>query len=124
MQQTSSSEGLLKLIQGISLFREFTPHEAQAVLRIAKSKKFSARQIIYEFGDPSTEMFILAKGALIVQSEKGVNIAQVAPGDPVGEIGVMTDALRSARVISAEESVGLVIPKKDLLNLLKKIQKI
>ena len=64
-------------------------------------------------------MFILAKGALIVQSEKGVNIAQIAPGDSVGELGVMTDAPRSARVISAEESVGLVIPKKDLLSLLK-----
>ncbi|OGG53139.1 MAG: hypothetical protein A3F84_25260 [Candidatus Handelsmanbacteria bacterium RIFCSPLOWO2_12_FULL_64_10] len=116
---TSSNEGLLKLIQGISLFKGFTPQEAQAVLRVAKSRKCEARQIIYNAGDPSTEMLILAKGSLIVQSEKGVNIARIEPGESVGEIGVMTDAPRSARVIAAEESVGLVIQKKELMHLLK-----
>lgn len=115
----SSNEGLLKLIQGISLFKGFAPPEAQAVLRIAKSKKCEARQIIYDTGEPSAEMLILAKGSLIVQSEKGVNIAKIEPGESVGELGVMTDAPRSARVIAAEESVGLVIQKKELMNLLK-----
>jgi CRP-like cAMP-binding protein len=116
---TASNEGLLKLIQGISLFKGFTPQEAQTVLRVAKSKKCEALQIIYDTGEPSSEMLILAKGALIVQSEKGVNIAKIEPGESVGEIGVMTDAPRSARVIAAEESLGLVIQKKDLVHLLK-----
>ncbi len=116
---TSSNEGLLKLIQGISLFKGFTPQEAQAVLRVAKSRKCEARKIIYDTGEPSAEMLILAKGSLIVQSEKGVNIAKIEPGESVGELGVMTDAPRSARVIAAEESVGLVIQKKELMNLLK-----
>ena len=117
--EKSPTEDLVKLIRGISLFKTFTPHEAQAVLRIAKSKKCDTRQIVYEKGASSSEMFILWKGSLLVQSEKGVNIARIGLGESVGEIGVMTNAPRSARVVAAEESYGLSIQKGDLLNLLK-----
>ena len=117
--QKSPTEDLVRLIRGIYLFRTFTPQEAAAVLRIAKSRKCDPRQILYEKGESSSELFILAKGLLLVQSEKGVNLAKIGVGESVGEIGVMTNAPRSARVIAAEESYGLAIQKPELLGLLK-----
>jgi CRP-like cAMP-binding protein len=64
-------------------------------------------------------MLILCKGALMVQSEKGINVARIKPGECVGEMGVLTDTPRSARVVAVEDSLGLVIQKKALLTFLK-----
>lgn len=117
--QPTAQEGLIKLIQSIELFKGFTPQEVQALLRIAKSKRCEARHIIYQRGDPSTEMLVLTRGKLVVQTEQEVNVAFIEPGESVGEIGVMTNAPRSARVVAVEESSGLVLQKNDLLTLLK-----
>jgi CRP-like cAMP-binding protein len=117
--QKSPDKTLLKLIRGIPLFKGFTPPEAQKLLQVARLKKIKARQVVYERGDSSTEMLILSEGLLIVQSEKGINIARINPGECVGEMGVLTDAPRSARVIAVEESLGLVIRKKTLVTFLK-----
>ncbi|MBI4487732.1 MAG: cyclic nucleotide-binding domain-containing protein [Deltaproteobacteria bacterium] len=113
------NENLLKLIRGLSLFKGFTPQEAQKLLQVGKLKKVKGRQTIYQIGAPSTDMLILCKGALIVQSEKGINIARIKPGECVGEMGVLTDTPRSARVVAVEDSLGLVIQKKALLTFLK-----
>jgi len=107
-------QDLLGLIRGISLFKGFTPSEAKELLRVTRLKKIRPRQIVYERGGASTEMLILSRGELIVQSEKGIHIARIRPGECVGEMGVLTDAPRSARVVAAEASVGLVIRKNDL----------
>jgi CRP/FNR family cyclic AMP-dependent transcriptional regulator len=117
--QPSPNEGLVKLIRGIMLFKTFTPDEARMLLRVAESKRYEPRQIIYEAGAPSTEMLILVSGKLVVVTEKGIRVANIQAGESVGEIGVMTDQPRSARVVSLEKSAGLVIQKKDLVNLLK-----
>lgn len=117
--QPSPGEGLVKIIRGISLFKRFTPQEAAVLLRVAESRKYDARQIVYEAGDASTEMLILISGKLVVVTETGVQVANIQAGESVGEIGVMTDQPRSARVVSVEKSTGLAIQKKDLVNLLK-----
>ena len=117
--QPSPNEGLIKLIRGISLFKGFTPQEAAVLLRVAERKQYESRQIIYEAGTPSTEMLILMSGKLVVVTEKGIRVANIQAGESVGEIGVMTDQPRSARVVSVEKSAGLVLQKKDLVNLLK-----
>ena len=117
--QPSPNEGLIKLIRGITLFKGFTPQEATVLLRVAERKQYESRQIIYETGTPSTEMLILMSGKLVVVTEKGIRVANIQAGESVGEIGVMTDQPRSARVVSVEKSMGLVLQKKDLVNLLK-----
>lgn len=117
--QASQSEGLIKVIRGIALFKGFTPQEALTLLRVAESRRYEPRQIIYEAGAPSTEMLIVVSGKLVVVTEKGVRLADIQAGESVGEIGVMTDQPRSARVVSLEKSSGLVIQKKDLVGLLR-----
>jgi CRP-like cAMP-binding protein len=117
--QQAPKEGLIKLIQSIELFKGFNPQEVSALLRIAKSKKCDARRILYDRGEPSTEMLILTSGSLVVQTEQEVNVATITPGQSVGELGVMTDAPRSARVIAVEDSSGLALQKSELMSLLK-----
>lgn len=117
--QPSPNEGLVKLIRGIALFKGFSPQEAAVLLRVAESRRYDARQIVYEAGAASTEMLILISGKLVVVTEKGVRVANIQAGESVGEIGVMTDQPRSARVVAVEKSAGLAIQKKDLVNLLK-----
>lgn len=117
--QPSPNEGLIKLIRGISLFKGFTPQEALALIRVAEKRGYEPRQIVYETGAASTEMLILMSGKLVVVTEKGIRVAHIQAGESVGEIGVMTDQPRSARVVAVEKSAGLVLQKKDLANLLK-----
>ena len=120
--QVSPSEGELKLIAGIALFKGLTTQEATLVLQISETRQYEPRRIIYEVGAPSTEMFILVGGKLAVMTEKRCRIATIQAGDSVGDMEVMTDIPYCARVVALEQSHGMSIPKKALRALLSREQ--
>jgi len=43
----------------------------------------------------------------------------IKPGGSVGEMGMFTGPIRSARITSYENSVGIVIKKRDLIEVLR-----
>jgi CRP/FNR family cyclic AMP-dependent transcriptional regulator len=109
---------LVKVIQKIEVFRSFEPSDVQRLLRICKFRNFTDGDYIYTRGEPSDEMLILLKGGLRVMGESGDELARIAPGMPIGEMGLFTGQPRSADIVAHEKSTAIVLRGTELKALL------
>lgn len=64
-------------------------------------------------------MLILLSGQLSVLSEAGDVLAHIEPGATVGEMGVFTDAPRSANIVSTKPANAITISKTDFFRYLQ-----
>lgn len=90
-----------------------------------QSRRYCRGELLCQVGDPSSEVFILFSGEAHVQlvradqSTKIINTISV--GETVGELGVLTQSLRSATVIAASDpTIVLVLEAQQLEKLLQK----
>ncbi len=109
-----------KVVQKIPIFRGFDHNEILAILKICKTIPIPEGETIYVKGEPSEDMLILLRGELTVIGDTGEKLAVIQPGGSVGEMGLFTGLPRSARITSYDSSVGIVIKKRDLIEVLKK----
>ena len=108
-----------KIVQKIPIFQGFEQQQILAILQICTSVPMAPGQTIYARGDPSDDMLILLKGELSVVGDSGEKLALILPGGSVGEMGMFTGLPRSARIAAYEPSVGIVIKRTDLIEVLK-----
>ena len=109
-----------KIVQKIPIFKGFGPNQILAILKICKSVPIAVGETVYAKGEPSDDMLVLLKGELSVVGDSGEKLAQIYPGGSVGEMGMFTGLPRSARIASYEPSVGIVINRRDLVEVLKR----
>jgi CRP-like cAMP-binding protein len=74
-------------------------------------------RVIAEHGQPGSGMFLLTEGSVEVQLPSGRTIA-LGPGEVVGELSVLADVRRVARVRATETVRGLAISRAALRDLL------
>ena len=108
-----------KIVQKIPIFQGFEQHQILAILKICTSVPIAPGETVYTRGEPSDDMLILLKGELSVVGDSGEEVALILPGGSVGEMGMFTGHPRSARIASYEPSVGIVIKRKHLIEVLK-----
>ncbi|MBV8083944.1 MAG: cyclic nucleotide-binding domain-containing protein [Chloroflexi bacterium] len=89
------------------------------IARWGKRRLFLTGQDIMVQGDPSDSLHILVKGAVKVERElpntrQPLFLAELAPGDIVGEMGVLNGDPRTATVTAIEDSETLEIPAQPL----------
>ena len=109
-----------KIVQKIPIFKGFEQHQILAILKICTSVPIASGETIYARGEPSDDMLILLKGELSVVGDSGEQLALILPGGSVGEMGMFTGHPRSARIASYEPSIGIVIKRRDLIEVLKR----
>jgi len=72
----------------------------EAILSIARPKKFTARQLIYVIDDPIDEIFFLVEGCAkitqLTRSGEEVVLRIAAPGELVGELGTVPGSTHSS----------------------------
>jgi CRP-like cAMP-binding protein len=73
--------------------------------------------VLIEVGQPGTGLFVLEEGELTVDLPGGREI-HLGPGEFVGELALLTDHPRTARVRAATEVRCLAISRMDLTELL------
>ena len=110
---------LLEIISKIPLFQDLTLYQAEKILGLCRSKRYEADEVLCEHGTPSTEMFILLAGELGVFRDNAL-IATVKPISPVGEMGILTGASRTATVAAKASSSLLVIRRIELDSMMKR----
>ena len=83
-------------------------------------KKYPKGTIIFNQGDPGEEMLIILTGkvSVSINSDFGgvINIAELTPGNFVGEMSVLESQPRSATVTALEDTIVLTIDKTNFLN--------
>ncbi len=107
---------LLNIINKIPMFHELSVDEAQVVLRICEQKNYDPEEVIFKYGEISREMLILMSGKLRVSAPHGdidLNIAEINPGQLVGEMSALTGRKRSVTIVSSEKSIALSLKTAD-----------
>jgi NTE family protein len=110
---------LMQIIQKISVFDGLSVEDAQNILAISKMRKMTAGEQIYQHGAESTDMLVLIGGKLKVVSATGQDIVDINPGASIGEMGVFTGQPRSASIVAVDASIGLMLDRERLRELLR-----
>ncbi len=105
---------MTKVVERIPIFRGLSPHRLQKVLDICSERHFRAGQTVCRAGDESAEFYVVLSGDLSVRTEAGLELASIGRMGVVGEMGVLTDRPRSARIVATKETTALRIGKDDL----------
>lgn len=87
-----------KDLDGVELFAGSSADEKGRLADVLKRERHPTGSVLVEEGDIPTKFFILLSGAVTVHRE-GRHVADLGPGDFVGELGVLTLQNRNASVI-------------------------
>ncbi len=82
---------------------------------------FEPNQVICRKDDPSSDLFYLKSGKLLICTHQVTEVkalARIEPGEFIGELSFFDGHPRSTHIIAIEKSVVVQIPKAELSNLL------
>lgn len=111
-----SSDRIARLRQ-VPLFSELDQAGLERLETIANEFEVSQGHVLMERGQSGLGMFILESGRVRVDVPGGDPV-MLGPGDFVGELSVLAETPRTARVVAEEEVRGVAIRRQDLTALL------
>ena len=86
-------------LRAVPLFAEMAPHDLKVIAAFASEDSVPAGATLIREGDFSNDMLAIETGtADVVQGDR--TVAQLGPGDIVGEAGVLAKELRNASVVA------------------------
>lgn len=88
----------MKLIDGLPIFHGLGQPCLKLVAQHLEPMSFSANSSIIKRGDQGDEMFIIDQGEVEVFNSDGLTVAIIKHGQCVGEMALLTQALRTADV--------------------------
>jgi len=107
-----STDGVLALLAGLPLLREFTRIEREAVLGLADPVRAAAGETIVAQDSAGDCMYLIVSGSAQVSQRragKTLELARLGAGDFFGEIALVDEGPRSADVVATEPCVLLRI---------------
>lgn len=105
-------------LRQVPLFADLDESGVRRLAAIANEFDASAGHVLMERGQAGTGMFIIEEGSVRVEIP-GRDWVLLGPGEFVGELSVLADTPRTARVCVEEDMRGLAIHRNDLTALLE-----
>ncbi len=106
----------------LPLFEKFDYDEMEIVGKVVSTYKFHAEEVLFEEGSHGGSMYFVIDGALevIKKNEEGnqVVIANLMPGQSVGEMAIIEGVLRSATVKAKTDGSLITLMREDFDKLL------
>lgn len=112
----------LEALQGVSMFRYLPYADLIRVAGIASERVVQAGTELCTEGEFGESLFIILEGSAIVLKGDGVTIAELQPGQHVGEMSLIERAPRSATVRAKTAMSVLVIERDAFFGLLSEEQ--
>ncbi|NDH69653.1 MAG: cyclic nucleotide-binding domain-containing protein [Gammaproteobacteria bacterium] len=106
------------LIQGIPFFKNLKTDDLLCIMRYTSMHSLAYGDYLFSQEDPSDGLYVLLSGKLKVSmfgsrvGDQSIVLAEVLPGQYVGEFGVFDGHPRSASVSALEFSKVLFLPAK------------
>lgn len=80
-------------------------------------REYEEDEIICREGDPSSELYLLRSGRLLICTVQGTEVkalAEIHPGEFIGELSFFDGQPRSSTIIALEQSTIFQIPKHQI----------
>ncbi len=103
-------------LKSIPLFASLSKRELHEVARCADEVDVGEGKALMTQGDTAYEFFAIEDGAAEVTAD-GRRVAQLGPGDFLGEMGALGHAKRSASVVAISPMTLIVMTDRDLRHL-------
>ena len=104
-------------LRAIPLFRELSNQELQRLSRLMTAVEIPAGHQLITQGDVGREFMIIVEGTAAVR-RSGRRVAEVGPGDFLGEVSVLAGTPRNADVVATSDMVVEVLTAGELASLL------
>jgi CRP/FNR family cyclic AMP-dependent transcriptional regulator len=107
----------IELLRGVPLFARCSKADLAHIGRISEEVAFPEGTVLIEEGRQGREFFVVLEGKLAV-SREARRVAEVGPGDYVGEMALLSNAPRNATVTALTPVRLLAIGDRAFLELL------
>lgn len=108
----------IESLRRVPLFSDLDDAALEHVAGLADEFTAPAGQVLAEKGQPGAGVFILEEGTVVVETPTHGRV-ELGPGEVFGELAVLTEHDRSARVRAVTDVSGLAIRRSDMLELLE-----
>lgn len=112
---TLSSMERILFLKRVPLFADLAPAELKQVASITEEHLFHDEEMLAEQGEPGDELYVIVSGAVRVLVKKGEDMVELArreSGQYVGEMAIISQAPRMARLVAAGDVRTLCIDRK------------
>lgn len=109
---------ILDRLRSVPLFADLDTDGLQRLASIANEFEAVAGHVLMERGQAGTGVFIIEDGSVRVEMPDDDDDVILGPGEFVGELSVLADTPRTARVMVDSDMTGLAIRRQDLDDLL------
>ncbi|TMC06025.1 MAG: cyclic nucleotide-binding domain-containing protein [Chloroflexi bacterium] len=100
-------------LAGVALFKELPEPGLEMLAERGRPKHFAAGAVIMRQGEASDALHVITRGRVRVErgqaGETPLILAELGPGDVIGEMGLLDNARRSATVTALEDTETLEI---------------
>jgi len=100
-------------LAGVALFKELPEPGLEMLAERGRPKHFAAGAVIMRQGEASDALHVITRGRVRVErgqpGETPLVLAELGPGDVIGEMGLLDNTLRSATVTALEDTETLEI---------------
>lgn len=103
-------------MESMPILGDLSDEQFESILSICTKMEMDSGKTVFHEGSSSYDMFILTEGAVKV-TLWGVEIGRIFPINMIGEMGIFTDEVRSATIVTLTKCTLLKISKVQLFNL-------
>jgi CRP/FNR family cyclic AMP-dependent transcriptional regulator len=104
-------------LRGIALFAGLDETALKRIAALATEFEALAGQVLAERGQPGSGLLVIESGEITVEFPDG-RLIEYGPGDFFGEVSLLTDEPRTARVRSQSPVRGIAISRSEFFELL------
>ena len=100
-------------LDGVALFKELPEPGLQMLAERGRPRHFATGEVIMQQGDASDALYVITSGRVRVEREQAAEtplvLAELGPGDVIGEMGLLDGGPRSATVTATQDTETLEI---------------
>ncbi len=115
-------------LKDISLLSDLDPRDLAALEEAATNRLFKKNAIVVTQGDESDSLYVILSGSVrvYVSDEQGreVTLNTLYPGDSFGELALLSNQVRTASILTLEDSRFSVISKDSFLGCMSRYPQI
>lgn len=102
----------------VPLFSHLSKKELRAIDQLMTTVAFDSGTVLMEQGSPGRDFLIISEGTAEVSVQDVGVVAQLGPGDFMGELSVLTGAPRNATITTSSALTAEVLNRRELNSLL------